>query len=172
MTQAEAIDMISGGVPKGAAHWLDLGAGTGVFTEALATILGTDGTVYAIDRKLELPQRMNHSRHLARVIGTELDFVKDEIAIQQADGILLANSFHYVKDKEKLIAKLKGVLNPDGRFIFVEYDVVTSNQWVPYPIDFTSLRTLMTKMGFSSVSKISERPSVFNRAMMYSALVM
>ena len=173
MTQVEARGMIAAGIPKShSSTWLDLGAGTGVFTEALATLLGSDGTVYAIDKEPEIPKRLIDNKSLAAVKSMQLDFVTDEVAIQEIDGILMANSFHYVKDKKALIERLRKILKPSGRFIFVEYDTLKSNSWVPYPIDFATLQSFMLERGFSSVNKLSERPSVFNNAMMYSSVVM
>src|SRR5690349_10546806 len=143
MTQAEARGMITAGISKShSSTWLDLGAGTGVFTEALAALLG-DGTVYANDKDPEIPKRLIDNKNLAAIKSMQLDFVNDEIAIQEADGILMANSFHYVKDKKALIARLKKILKPSGRFIFVEYDTLKSNSWIPYPIDFATLQSFM-----------------------------
>lgn len=172
MTHAEAVEMIASGVTSTPAQvWLDLGAGTGVFTKALAKQLDGQAKVYAVDKQNQLDENAIDNAHPTRIIILELDFVTHEIPVEAVDGILMANSFHYVKEKKILIAKLKNILKPGGRFIFIEYDLVTSNQWVPYPVNFSSLRSLMMEMGFSSVIKINERPSVFNRAMMYSALV-
>jgi hypothetical protein len=53
----------------------------------------------------------------------------------------------------------------------VEYDMEIANHWVPYPISFLTLKKLFNDVGFSFVEKISERPSVFNRANLYSAIV-
>jgi len=173
MTQAEAIEMIRSGITATPAQgWLDLGAGSGVFTKALANQLDGQATVYAVDRQNQLDVSAIDNPHQARIVSLELDFITHEIPVEAVDGILMANSFHYVKEKKILITKLKNILKPKGRFIFIEYDLVTSNQWVPYPINFSSLRSMMMEMGFPSVTKMKERPSVFNRAMMYSALVM
>jgi hypothetical protein len=53
----------------------------------------------------------------------------------------------------------------------VEYDMEAANHWVPYPINFSSLKKLFHDVGFSFVEKINERPSVFNRANLYSAII-
>jgi ubiquinone/menaquinone biosynthesis C-methylase UbiE len=172
MTQLEAIELIEKGIPKlGSQHWIDLGAGTGVFTNALAELLGADGTVYAVDEQRASLEKIKDKPDHATIMRLQLDFVKEDIPINQVDGILLANSFHYVKEKKLLMARLKKILKPDGRFVFIEYDTLKANPWIPYPINFSSLRSLMQDMGFSSVEKLKDRSSVFNRAMMYSALV-
>ncbi len=172
MTQPEAIGLIEKGIPKlDSSRWMDLGAGKGVFTKALAVVLGASSTVYAVDKQSEALGKIKDQSNHANIIRLQLDFVTDDIPIKQLDGILLANSFHYVKEKHVLISKLKKILKPDGRLIFIEYDTSTPNTWIPYPITFTSLHALMQEMEFSSVIKLKERPSIFNRATMYSAMV-
>jgi hypothetical protein len=47
----------------------------------------------------------------------------------------------------------------------------TSNQWVPYPLDFAALKELFLSSGFSLVEKLHEQPSLFGRANLYSAVV-
>src|SRR5690606_11791159 len=46
---SEAADLITAAVTEGGT-WADLGAGSGTFTRALASLLGAAGTVYAVDR--------------------------------------------------------------------------------------------------------------------------
>lgn len=172
MTQSEAIGLIEKGIPKiGSARWVDLGAGTGVFTKALAALIGKEGTVYAVDKEGVSLEKINSPINHATIKRLQLDFVNENIPVKEADGILLANSFHYVRDKELLIAKLKKILAPDGRLVFIEYDTLTSNPWIPHPIDFRSLHALMLKNGFSSIIKLKDRASIFNRASMYAAVV-
>ena len=79
----------------------------------------------------------------------------------------MANSLHYIKDKERLLTKLAGALKTNGRFLIIEYDTEASNQWVPYPITWNKLQTALLKIGFTNVLKLSQRKSTFG-PMMYS----
>src|SRR5262245_4114906 len=45
----DAIALIRGAVTRPGGLWADLGAGSGMFTRALATLVGPGGTVYAVD---------------------------------------------------------------------------------------------------------------------------
>ncbi|HEX6910991.1 MAG TPA: class I SAM-dependent methyltransferase, partial [Longimicrobium sp.] len=50
MKESDAIDLLRPAVhPSPDARWADLGAGTGVFTRALATLAGPSGRVFAVD---------------------------------------------------------------------------------------------------------------------------
>lgn len=146
--------------------WIDLGAGSGVFTQALAGLLNRKSTVYAIDKE-SFAERPSLG---ATIVQWQLDFVRDTIPVTAVDGILMANSLHYVKDKTALLANLRMVMKPTGRLIIVEYDTSTSNAWVPYPVGFNSLQELLHSQEFTSVKKVAERPSVYGGVMMYAAV--
>lgn len=150
--------------------WADLGCGSGLFTVALAHCLQPGSTVFAVDQN---PVRINVPPPPDRIITPlQLDFVTDALPFQQLNGILMANSLHYVQHKQTLLKKLSTCLLPDGRFLIVEYDTDKPvPQWVPYPVSFRSLQPLFAKAGYHSVEKLGERASVYGRAGMYAALV-
>src|SRR5271154_7109047 len=143
--------------------WFDLGCGSGLFSEALNVLLPESSSIYAIDKK-PTSFRSNQIKFL------QLDFVKDPLPKISVDGILMANSLHYVQDKRQFLDKIKSNLSSGGVFLLVEYDMETPNQWVPYPISFLSAKDLLKQAGFESVYKISDRPSTFNNRRIYSAL--
>lgn len=151
------------------ARWADLGAGSGLFTKALAGLLCKGSEIYAVDKKpafvfSDFPQNI-------RLNPLALDFVREELPFNGLDGILMANSFHYVKEKLTFIRKLKQALKKTGILIVVEYDTnIPVGNWVPYPVDFLNLKTLLSKAGFESVEKLGEYPSVYGRKM-YSAAI-
>lgn len=153
-----------------AATWADLGCGSGLFTYALASLLKDESVIYAVDKNIS---SFNKNPFLKNILikPVELNFEKTSLPFNKLDGILMANSLHYVKNKKDFLEKTKTCLNTDGCFLIVEYDMETANHWVPYPINFSSLKKLFHDVGFSFVEKISERPSVFNRANLYSAIV-
>ena len=153
------------------AVWADLGCGSGLFTFALAHLLASGSTVYGVDKN-----PVNFGSLLPpegiRILSIQLDFVADALPMRDLDGILMANSLHYVRDKTALIDKLSAYMKPGGRFLIVEYDTdVPAPQWVPYPVSFQSLKRLFENAVYASVRKLGERPSVFRRAGMYAALI-
>lgn len=173
MRLSEAISLIQNGHFSGqeSSRWADLGCGSGLFTFALANLLSAGSTVYAVDKNpVNFDVRLQPAS--IRILSMQLDFEKDALPFQHLDGILMANSLHYVLDKPALISKLSGVLKPNGRFLIVEYDTDTPVQhWVPYPVSFQSLVKLFEDAGYKTVRKLGERPSVFGRAEMYAALI-
>lgn len=173
MELSEAISLLQNEdfLKQNPAYWADLGCGSGLFTFALAHLLKPGSTVQGLDKTLP---RFNFDLQPAGVqIGSiQLDFVADELPFQNLDGILMANSLHYVQDKSLLIKKLSRHLKPDGQFLIVEYDTDAPLQhWVPYPMSFASLKRFFENLGFSSVQKLGERGSVFGGNKMYAALI-
>lgn len=156
--------------PEQPAVWADLGCGSGLFTHALSNCLIPGSTIYAVDKKN--PLKSGITENGIEIIALQSDFEKDDMNMKKLDGILLANSLHYVKDKLLLIGRLKRYLKGSPRFLIVEYDTDTPiRQWVPYPVSFSALKGLFKKAGFSTCCKLGERPSLFGRNGMYAALL-
>src|SRR5690606_15919749 len=100
MDHATAVELIHGAVAATGGTWADLGAGSGTFTRALATLLGPRGTVHAVDHDAA-PTSAPTSQDAgtaARVVSHRADFTR-ELALPTLDGLLLANSLHYVRDQ-------------------------------------------------------------------------
>lgn len=149
--------------------WADLGCGSGVFTQALASILPVHSTVYAIDRSRQfIAQPVNDK---VSIEFLQADFENEAMPLPTLDGILMANSLHYIADKKSLIERLQHHFADQPKFIIVEYNTMRSNAWVPYPIDFSHMKKLFTSIGYSRVEKLAERPSLFGRGGLYGCLV-
>jgi trans-aconitate methyltransferase len=168
MTLREAIALIDAAVPfLSPAHqqqWADLGCGTGLFTEALTHLLPDQSTVYGVDTNPRL-------RQTTHIIPIKADFIKDDLPLSNLDGMLMANSFHYVKDKPALLEQLSAYMRPDSPMIIVEYDTDQAvSTWVPYPLSYASLTKLFITAGYKHVKKLGQRPSAYGRANIYAAI--
>ena len=152
--------------------WADLGCGNGTFTLALATLLTAGSFVYAIDSNAASLQQMPTSYKQVSIEKHNADFTSDALPFDKVDGVLIANALHYVKHKAAFLKKIVTFLKDDGRFLIVEYN---TNQpvpgWVPFPVSFTALQSLFRDAGFNTVRLLSERPSVYGHAPMYSAII-
>ena len=150
--------------------WVDLGCGDGLFTRALATLLPEKSTVYAIDK---LNNLLNKNVPGRTIIFQKADFEKEELVLPKLDGILMANSLHYVSNQKIFIEKLLSKLNTGNTsLVFIEYDMDTSNSWVPYPLSFVSLQKLIKSIGLAPLQKLGEKKSIYQRANIYASQVL
>lgn len=173
MQLQEAVALISHTDFKlpGKQTWADLGCGSGLFTSALASLLQPESMIYAIDNDSAALKKIS-SFNKVTIQTKQLNFVTGDLEINDLDGILMANSLHYVNDKISFLNKAIRYMKPESIFIIVEYDTdMPVNRWVPYPINFQSLKKLFSEAGYASVSKLHERKSVYNSGNIYSALV-
>jgi ubiquinone/menaquinone biosynthesis C-methylase UbiE len=150
--------------------WADLGCGTGLFTRALAELLPPGSTIYAVDERAESLKKIQDSprQHIIRI---KANFIDDDLSLAPLDGLLMANSLHFVKDKMAFMEKMSSKLATDASILLVEYDTDKPNPWVPYPIPFHSLKKLFENLSFGHIQKLNEVPSKFTRSLIYSALI-
>ena len=96
------------------------------------------------------------------------DFTKP-LTLPLLDGIVMANSLHFVRQKPPVLQRIKGYLRPGGRLILVEYNADVGNVWVPHPLSFASWEILARENGFKETQLLNRHPSRFLREI-YSAL--
>jgi trans-aconitate methyltransferase len=154
-----------------AVQWADLGCGPGLFSHALASLLPAGSTVYAVDQKDTFDAGLSQNLS-GNIVPMQYDFVRDALPFQQIDGILMANALHYVANQSALLDKLSGYMKQGASVLIVEYDTDTPVPvWVPHPLSFSSLTALFQTKGFSNIKKLQEKPSLFRRSNIYSALI-
>jgi SAM-dependent methyltransferase len=152
--------------------WADLGAGDGTFTRALAQLLVAGSVVHAIDLDDVAMSEIPTERDGVTIVTHRTDFVRQPWPLRERlDGILMANSLHYVREQEAFIRESSAHLGANGRFVIVEYDFDRPNKWVPYPVSRRRLTTLFTAAGFAPPTWLGSRPSVYQRGEMYAALI-
>jgi SAM-dependent methyltransferase len=168
MQLAQAVELIKHPVDPKHNMWADIGCGDGLFTNALSELLVKDSLIYAVDKNRRALSKVSVKDGIQLKL-VELNFIEDKLPLENLSGILMANAFHYVKNKEEFIQKCIDCLGDDGYFVLVEYDRDISNSWVPYPVRFTSLEKLFSTFNYT-VRKLHQVPSRFS-GLMYSALV-
>ena len=161
MDHADHARLLREGVTRGGT-WADLGAGTGAFTLALAELVGPSGEIIAIDRDRgalrELERALRPGGTTVRTLGA--DFTKP-LALDSLDGVVMANSLHFVRDKSSVLALVHTMLKPSGRLLLVEYDTDGGNPYVPHPLSFETWRALADASGFAGTRKLASVPSRF-----------
>lgn len=172
MNHHDHVDLLRGGVPTPGRVWLELGSGEGAFTLALADLIGSTGTIYSVDldqRALNTQEREMRSRFPGRTIHyLRADFSKP-LNLPAVDGVLMANSLHFHRDKSAILRLVRGYLRPAGRLIMIEYNVDRGNTWVPHPISYPSWEKLARDTGFAKTRLLATKPSRFLNEI-YSAL--
>ena len=173
MRLSDAIDMLAGSEVNelGPATWADLGCGDGTFTRALAERLAAGSTIHAMDVDRSALQAIPASHKSTRIAKHRGDFVTETWPFTGLDGILMANSLHYVENQAAFIRSCEPYLNARHRFLIVEYDTDAANRWVPYPVNQARLIELFEACGYSSIRVLRKRASVFRRASLYAAAI-
>jgi ubiquinone/menaquinone biosynthesis C-methylase UbiE len=160
----ELIALIEDGVGgERGGRWADLGAGEGAFTLALSDLLGPEAHIVAVDK----------DARALRAIGSGIetrvaDFTKP-LDLHDLDGIVMANSLHYVRDKQLVLQSVRAMLRPGGRLIVVEYGADRGNPWVPYPFTYPRWETMAAQAGFRNTRLLKTVPSRWLGSM-YSAV--
>ena len=163
MNHGDLVELIRDGVPGHGGRWADLGAGEGAFTLALADLLGPEADITAIDKDARA------LKAIAGPIKTRVaDFTKP-LGLQDLDGVVMANSLHYVRDKQPALDAVRKMIKPGGRLIIVEYGSDRGNPWVPYPFSYPRWEELAAQAGFSNTTLLKTVPSRW-LATMYSAV--
>lgn len=159
-------------LPQGG-NYADFGAGDGAFALALRELVGPEATIYAVDRDGAALRRLKKSHH-ARFGSVDnltllpIDFSRPIDAstgsaqrLPPLDGIVMANSLHFFRDKEKILHHVRGFLKPNGLLLLVEYNADQGNLWVPYPLSFETFHVLAPRAGFSQPRLLGKAPSRF-----------
>lgn len=170
MEISEARNLIQNAFPdQTKSTWIDLGCGDGTFTYALAGLLGKGSKIIAIDKSF---QQLERSRDGCEIIFERTNFERLSLGSYRPDGILMANSLHYIEDQRTFIHELKHAFHKNGKIILVEYDTDVANRWVPYPMRFLRAKKLFQDAGFEDVQIIGERQSIYRTGKIYACSIM
>ena len=172
MDHTDHVNLLKPAILSVGGVWADFGAGSGAFTLALRELVGPHAEIYAVDKDrrgfadLEKAHREKFTTS-QNVHPMRADFT-GPLSLPPLDGIVMANSLHYYKDKEKVLRHVRSFLKMSGVLLLVEYNVDSGNLWVPYPLSFETYRALAPHSGFSEPRLLATAPSRFLREF-YSA---
>jgi ubiquinone/menaquinone biosynthesis C-methylase UbiE len=163
LRHSELVALIDGGVGERGGRWADLGAGEGAFTLALADLIGPNGHIVAVDKDSRALGSID--RGIETLVA---DFTRP-LDLHDLDGVLMANSLHFVRTKEPVLEAVHGMLRPAGRLIVVEYGADRGNPWVPFPFTYQRWETMAARAGFKNTRLLTTVPSRWLGSM-YSAV--
>jgi ubiquinone/menaquinone biosynthesis C-methylase UbiE len=163
VNSADLVDLLRGGVTERGGRWADLGAGEGAFTRALAELLGPDADIIAVDKDTTALRSIPSTFHVLKA-----DFTRP-IDLHDLDGVVMANSLHFVRDKGPVLELVRKMLRPGGKLIVVEYGGDRGNPWVPHPFTYERWERMAAQAGFQKTRLLHTVPSRYFGSM-YSAV--
>lgn len=113
----------------------DVGAGTGLFTLAMAAAVGSTGKVYAVDVQSYFLDHIGQEARAAKldnVVLVRADQGSAKLPEGSVDLVLMVDSYHHVEQPASYLASLFTALRPGGRLVVVDYIAIegTSEAWL------------------------------------------
>jgi SAM-dependent methyltransferase len=169
MNHADLVALIEDGVSEPGGQWADLGSGEGAFTFALAELIGPGSHITAVDRDAGALRYLERGRFPGVAIDTQVGDFTRPLDLSNLDGVVMANSLHFVKDKAPALESVRGMLRPGGTLIVVEYGTDRGNPWVPHPFSYERWEKMAAQAGFVKTRLLRTIPSR-HLGSMYSAI--
>ena len=148
---------------------MDIGAGSGLFTLALDTLLPKDSTIYAADKNPHLLYSLQLEH--CKLVIEELDFnrpIANHLPLM--DGIVMANTLHYADHPLTVLENILKLLKPGGLFVLIEYELSTPlKPWIPYPIPFKAFEKLAEATQLTQLIELARTPSAYGHQHIYLA---
>ena len=165
MDHADHVRLIRDGVDPAARRRIELGAGRGAFTLALADLLGPGAEIVAVDREaadLSALAATMTRRYPTTRLSTALGDFRRALPLEPGfDGLLAANALHFVREPGAVLAAVLPLLRPGARIVVVEYDADTGNPWVPHPFSFPTWEGIAKRAGLTETRLLGRVPSRF-----------
>jgi ubiquinone/menaquinone biosynthesis C-methylase UbiE len=172
LEHADHVNLIRKGISGTGGVWADFGSGSGAFTLALAELIQKSGTIFSIDQDGSA-LKFQEKQMQAHFPETHVQYLKANyvhpLDLPPLDGMIVANTLHFLREKEIVLNLFFSYLKPGGRIILVEYNATEGNYAVPYPLPFPAWERLAKRAGFAVTQLLATRPSRFLREI-YSAL--
>jgi ubiquinone/menaquinone biosynthesis C-methylase UbiE len=133
-------------------HVLDYGCGPGSYVIVVSELVGNSGKVYALDinpAAVKMVKKIAAKKRLPNV-ETILSDCKTGLPDEDIDVVLLYDTFHDLKDPNKVLEELHRVLKPNGTLSFSDHHM-KDNEIV----------TKITSRGLFRLSKRAERTHNF-----------
>jgi SAM-dependent methyltransferase len=109
----------------------------------------------SLDRQRETFARRHPG---ARVHWLKADFTRP-LELPHLDGLVMANSLHFQRDKRPVLHLVAAYLKPNGRFLLIEYDADRGNPWVPHPLSYRTWERVAAENGLSGTRLLHRVPS-------------
>ena len=124
------------------------------------------------ERRLYPRARRAATPHVAGIIRPYQADFRRPLELPELDGLLLANSLHFVAAQARVLRQLLSYVRPQGHVLIVEYDVRRVSPWTPYPVPLERFRHLAAATSLRGVRELNRRPSRFGSQDLYAAVAL
>jgi ubiquinone/menaquinone biosynthesis C-methylase UbiE len=108
---------------KSGSQVADVGCHEGYMTIKLSTAVGSNGKVYAVDvEQTKLDKLTGHleKRNLKNVQAIKGDYDDPKLPLNTLDAVIILDTYHEMKDHDKILQHIMSALKPGGRLIMCE----------------------------------------------------
>ena len=133
---------------------VDLGSGAGYFTLKLATIVGSQGKVIAVDvRKLSLlflrVRSFLRNQHNVEIVVGDPDDPHLQVGI--ADSVLICNTYHEFSNPRGMLDHTFSALRPGGRLVVVDREPQAADH--DHEIPIAAVENELRRRGFDVLTR-------------------
>lgn len=143
----------------------DLGCGSGFYVLPAAQMVGSSGTVYAVDvveSKLAATISITNQFNQKNIRVVQADLAKPflEIPEHSCDLVIGGNIFHEISSKEGLIRNIYRIMKSPGRLLVVEWARISTPFGPPVDkrIDQQKLEILLMQSGLRKLKDLDADP--------------
>jgi ubiquinone/menaquinone biosynthesis C-methylase UbiE len=144
----------------------DIGAGSGLFEVPLATAVGPQGKVYAVevDKAFfpEIRKRVSAAgvTNVETVLGT---FTDPALPVKSVDVVFFHDVIHHIEDRRTYLEAVTRYLAPAGRIVFVDYEGGQGPHREQPELEVTreQLTAWMTGLGFAAIEDVKLFPDKY-----------
>jgi ubiquinone/menaquinone biosynthesis C-methylase UbiE len=162
VNHSDLVALLQDAVTNRGGSWADLGAGDGAFTLALADLIGPGAHITAVDRAAGALQTLTvqmGKRFPDVAVETKVADFTRPLGLSGLDGIVMANSLDFVRDKSPVLESVRDMLRPGGTLVVVEYGSDRGNPWVPHPFTYERWARMAAQAGFEETRLLRTIPS-------------
>ena len=139
----------------------DLGCGHGFYVLPAAQMVGTTGTVYAVDIQTDkLAATISIANQFGyknvRVVQANLNKPLLEIVPNSCDLVIIGNILHQVRQKEELVKNVYKILKSPGRVVAIEWKRTAALFGPPVEerLDQEKLEIMLAQGGFRKAKEL------------------
>ncbi len=106
-------------------HILDFGCGPGFNTIPAAKIIGSNGTIYALDLHKQAADiiKKKAEKHKLKNIETIISDCETGLDDNTIDVVYLHNTLPLIKNKENVLDEIHRILKPDGKLSYMSRSI-------------------------------------------------